>query len=336
VSPRPGRNYSQAARLHDVIRTIEARRGITLDELAQESGVTLRTVHRDLAAIEDAGYPLISEWQGNRKLFSFITGFKDVPPISFTLPELMTLSLFRSQLEFLKGTPFHDDMAAIARKVASVLPPRYAAHMERMAEVTVPLLDGSRDYGRVARQLTQLREALLFQYVVTLSYAPRGRSAGDSYEVEPYTLIVYKGGLYLLGYARNRKGLRTFAVERITGVTVEMERFQIPEEFNPEEQLRQAFGIVAEPVMNVVVRFSPVVAESVRERSWHRSQKISEQSDGGIIVSFTAGGRMEIMAWILSFGLHAEVLEPAELREEVGRNVAAMARAYGNHDAGRD
>jgi predicted DNA-binding transcriptional regulator YafY len=312
-----------------MIRTIEARRGITLDELVQESGVNRRTVHRDLAAMEAAGYPLVSAWEGSRKLYSFITGFKDVPPISFTLPELMTLSLLRSQMEFLKGTPFHDDMASIARKVASVLPPRYAAHMERMARVTLPLLSGGRDYSRVAEQLTELRKALLYQYGVTLSYQPRGRTGGEVYEVEPYTLIVHKGGLYLLGYARNRKGLRTFALERILTVTVGKERFEIPEEFNPEEQLRLAFGIVAEEVLTVRVRFSPEVAPSVRERSWHGSQEIIEEPGGGIVISFQAGGKLEILAWVLSFGAHAEVLEPMTLREEVRLSVASLARMYG-------
>ncbi len=329
MTPRPQRNYSQAARLHDVIRLIEARRGITLDELVQESGVNRRTVHRDLAAIQEAGYPLVSQWEGSRKIYSFITGFKDVPPISFTLPELMTLSLFRSQLEFLKGTPFHDDMDAITRKISSVLPPRYAAHMERMAQVTVPLFSGSRDYSRVAQQLTQLREALLYQYGITLSYAPQGRGKTQSYEVEPYTLIVYKGGLYLLGYARNRKALRTFAVERIKKITVSRERFEIPQEFNPEEELCQAFGIVAQPVMTVRVRFSAEIAPAVRERSWHASQRIKEEPGGGIILSFEAGGEMEILAWILSFGAHAEVLEPPALRREVKRVIRELTRTYG-------
>ena len=311
-----------------MIRLIEVRRGITLDELVRETGVNLRTVHRDLAAIETAGYPLVSEWCGNRKVFTFITGFRDVPPISFTLHELMTLSLFRSQLDFLKGTPFHDDMEGIARKVSSVLPPRYAAHMERMAQVALPLLSGSRDYRRVAGPLAQLREALLYQYRVMLTYAARGRGRAERYEVNPYTLVFHKGGLYLLGYACNRNGLQTFAVDRIVGVEVSRERFSIPDDFNAGEHLRNSFGIVYEPVMTVRVRFSPEVAESVRERTWHETQQITVEPDGGIVVSFAAGGKMEILAWVLSFGAHAVILEPAELRDEVGRIVQKMGENY--------
>jgi len=328
MSAKPKRHYSQAVRLHDTIRLIEARRGITLDELVQETGVNRRTVHRDLAAIEDAGYPLVSEWRGARKVFTFITGFKYVPPISFTLQELMTLSLFRSQHEYLKGTPFHDDIESIARKINSVLPPRYAAHMERMAQGALPVLSGSRDYRRVAGPLGHLREALLYQYRVMLTYAARGRGQAEQYEVEPYTLVFHKGGLYLFGYARNRKGFRTFAVDRITGVDVGRERFEIPDDFNAGERLRSSFGIDDEPVMAVRVRFSPEVAESIRERAWHESQQITEEPDGGIVISFKAGGKMEILAWVLSFGAHAELLQPTGLRESIRQIIALLRDSY--------
>src|SRR5512136_337405 len=64
---RPAKKYSQAGRVHDVIRLIEARHGITIGELAEETGVDRRTIHRDLRAIHEAGYPLVSEWQEGGK-----------------------------------------------------------------------------------------------------------------------------------------------------------------------------------------------------------------------------------------------------------------------------
>ncbi|MCM2357841.1 MAG: transcriptional regulator [Geobacteraceae bacterium] len=326
---RPAKKYSQAGRLHDVIRLIEARHGITIGELAEEAGVDRRTIHRDLRVIHEAGYPLVSEWQGNGKVYRFLTRFKDVPPVSFTLQELMTLYFLRSQMDIFRGTPFHDDLETIFGKVRSVLPPRYAAHLERIARVSLPLLQGGRDYGKVAEPLRLLREALLYQYRLTLSYLSRGKGEPATYRVDPYTLIYYKGGLYLLGYAHNRRALRTFAVERIGRVEMGKERFEMPAEFRPEEQLQSAFGIVDEEVMQVKVRFSPAIAHTVRERLWHPSQSIAEGEDGSVLLSFAAGGRMEIVSWLLSYGSHAEVLEPPELRGEVARIIAEMAGTYG-------
>lgn len=325
---KPAKKYSQAGRVHDIIRLIEARHGITIEELAEETGVNRRTIHRDLNAIQEAGYPLVSEWLNGSKAYRFLTRFKDVPPINFTLQELMTLSFLRSQLDILKGTPFREDMEAIFRKVNSVLPPRYAAHMERIARVSLPLLQGGRDYGKVAEPLKLMRDALLYQYRLTLGYRPPGKRRTAEYKVDPYTLIFYKGGLYLLGYAHNRKALRTFAVERISQVTVEKERFEMPEEFRPEEQLKSAFGIVEETAMTVKVRFSPQIAHAIGDRLWHPTQKIRQERDGSALLSFTAGGRMEIISWILSYGRYAEVLEPEDLREEVKGIVAEMAGMY--------
>ena len=220
-------------------------------------------------------------------------------------------------------------MESIFRKVNSVLPPRYAAHLERIARVSLPLLQGGRDYGRVAEPLRLLREALLYQYRVTMSYDTKGKGEPANYDVDPYTMIFYKGGLYLMGYAHNRQALRTFAVERVGRVELRRERFEIPEEFKPEEQFQSAFGIVDEAAMPVKVRFSPTIAHTVRERLWHPSQRVTEEADGSVLLSFEAGGRMEIVSWLLSYGRHVEVLEPSGLREEVRQIALDVSALYG-------
>jgi proteasome accessory factor B len=325
---KPAKKYSQAGRVHDIIRLIESRHGISIEELVKETGVGRRTIHRDLNAIHEAGYPLVSEWLGNCKCYRFITRFKDVPPINFTLPELMTLSFLRSQLDMLMGTPFQQEMETILMKVNSVLPPRYAAHMERIVQVAHPLFQGRRNYGNATEQLQELRKALLYQQRITLDYQAQGKGRSAAYLVDPYTLIFYKGGLYLLGYAHNRQALRTFAVEWIRRVEVGTERFEIPADFSAERQLNSSFGIVREEAMTVTVRFSPEIAHAVQGRIWHKSQQVERTADGSVLLTFTAGGRMEIIAWLLSYGRHAEVLAPAELRREVAEILRTAAQAY--------
>ena len=330
---RPARKYSQAGRVHDVIRLIEARHGISAVELAEETGVGRRTIQRDLTAIQEAGYPLISDWQDGEKLYRFLTRFKDVPPISFTLQELMTLSLLRSQLDLLNGTPFLEEMQSVFRKVNSVLPPRLAAHMERIAQVSHPLLQGKRDYSKSSGPLQLIRHALLYQQKITISYLPAGRGEPVSYRVDPYTLLFQKGGIYLLGFAHERQALRTFAVERICTVEPGKERFEIIEGFHAGQTLQEAFGIVAEPPMEVEIRFFASIAHAIKDRVWHVSQQIREEADGAVVLSFRAGGKMEILSWLPSYGAHAELLAPEHLRAELGRIAQQTALLY-ERDAG--
>ena len=312
---KPAKKYSQAARLHDVIRILEARYGATVEELAQECGVHTRTVYRDLQAIVDAGYPLVRETgEGGEIVYRFITGFKQIPPITFSLPELMTLYLCRKQLAFLQGTPFQDDLDAIFGRIRSGLPPRSVAHLERIAEAGAPRFQGLRDYSEKKQIVEKLRDALLFQYRCLIRYAPPRRRA-EEYTFDPYTLLFYKDSLYLGGYAHNRKALRLFLVDRLQEVEVTRERFDVPEDFRPEDLTGSSFGLIDGEPMNLQVRFAPEVAHLIRERTWHPSQQLNEEEDGFVLLSFEAAGEREILSWLYSYLPHVQVLAPDSLRE---------------------
>ncbi len=311
---KPAKKYSQAARLHDVIRILEARYGATVDELADECGVTRRTIYRDLDAIRDAGYPLISEpEQGGQMVYRFITGFKKIPPVTFSLEELMTLSLCRGQLDFLQGTPFEDDLVAIFNRIHSSLPPRSVAHLERIAETASPKFQGLRNYAAQKGLLEDLRRALLYQYRVDLVYTPARRPT-QNYQCDPYTLLFFDGALYLGCYVHNRDALRLFLIDRIEAVTVRQERFDIPEDFSARQLTGTAFGLIDSEVLSVKVRFDAEISHLIRERTWHPSQEISEQDDGSLLLSFAASGEQEILSWLYAYLPHVQVLAPASLR----------------------
>jgi proteasome accessory factor B len=333
---KPSKKYSQAGRLHSIIRLLEARRGMTLDDLAEECGVDRRTIHRDLNAVQEAGYTLTSEWQEGKKVYSFLTKSRNIPPITFTLNQLMSLYLLRSLGVHLAGSPFQGDIDDLFRSITSVLPDRYAAHLERIARVSLPLLHGARDYSAVSKHMEGLQRALLHQYRIRLDYAKRGNGEPGSYEVDPYTLVFHKGGMYLLGFAHNRAGMRLFALERLRGIEVTRQRFEIPEGYQPEAHFDKAFGLVRGNGMAVRIRFSPEVAHTIKERIWRPGQKISTSSDGRIILEFEATGEMELVAWILSYGMHAEVLDPPELRQEVKRQIREMRQHYRSKDKKTD
>jgi predicted DNA-binding transcriptional regulator YafY len=312
---KPSQKYSQAARLHNVIRVLEARYGSTVDELAEECGVTRRTVYRDLLEVAEAGYPLVRETGSDGQIiYRFLTGFKKIPPITFSLPELMTLYLCRGQLACLQGTPFQNDLDAIFGRIRSSLPPRSVAHLERLSEAVTPLFQGMRDYRDKTEILEHLRRAILFQNRCTIRYAPPRREAED-YRFDPYTLLFYKDSLYVGGFAHNRRALRLFLLDRILAIEVGTERFEVPENFRVEDLTGSAFGLIDEEPMAIRVRFLPTVAHLIRERNWHPTQLLEDQEDGSLILSFQAGGGKEILSWLYSYLPHVDVLAPENLRQ---------------------
>lgn len=315
---KPGRTakkYSQAARLHDLIRILEARFGATVEELVEECQVTRRTIYRDLKAVEEAGYPLISERQADGQvLYSFITGYSKIPPITFSLEELMTLYLCRGQLDFLKGTPFQEDLEAIFARIRSSMPPRSVAHLERLAEASAPRFHGFKDYAGQHQLLNDLRQALLKQQRIAISYRPAKRKC-NKYQVDPYTLLFFKNALYLGGYAHNRQALRLFAIERIESLELLSDRFEVPEDYSAAELTGAAFGLIDDgATQQVELLFDKEIAHLIRERIWHPEQELEKGADGSLILRFDAAGDKEILAWIYSFIPHVRVLGPESLR----------------------
>lgn len=312
---KPAKKYSQAARLHDVIRILETRYGATVEELVEECQVTRRTIYRDLQAIMEAGYPLINERQDDgTMLYRFVTGYKKLPPITFSLDELMTLYLCRGQLEFLHGTPFQDDLDAIFGRLRSSLPPRSVAHLERIAEAGAPRFQGYKDYTSKRQILADLRQALLMQQRCRIQYAPPRRDA-EEYLCDPYTLLFYKNALYLGVYAHNRKALRLFLLDRIESVEILSDRFEVPEDYTVEQLTGGAFGLIDEgPTRDVELLFGAEVAHLISERIWHPQQSLESQEDGSVKLRFSAAGDTEILSWIYSFIPHVKVIAPDDLK----------------------
>ena len=80
--------------------------------------------------------------------------------------------------------------------------------------------------------------------------------------------------------------------------------------------------------IKVRLRFDPYAARLVSERTWHDSQRIRTHSDGSITLQLELGGLEEIERWILSWGAHVRVLEPAVLRNTIRDGAIAIGKLY--------
>ena len=77
--------------------------------------------------------------------------------------------------------------------------------------------------------VTDLQKALLQQFRIRLDYAKKGKGAVENYEVDPYTLVFHKGGIYLLG--RRLHPSRAGQEQRDLGQYL---RGQLPSRFLPQ------------------------------------------------------------------------------------------------------
>jgi predicted DNA-binding transcriptional regulator YafY len=191
-----------------------------------------------------------------------------------------------------------------------------------------------RSTGRTAADLhafEQLSDAVFKQFEVRFEYKKPGAKNYEERSVQPYHLGCVENLWYLFAFDSDRGQLRTFALPRIRNVRVSKTRFRRPIDFSIGKYLEQSFGVYARPTKtkhNVRVSFDPFAAPLVQERQWHPSQKIKPLRNGGAELSMILGNLEEIERWVLSWGSHAEVLGPAELKSRIAKTVSALASTY--------
>jgi len=321
------KEYSQATRVQGILRTLGARHGITIGELAEEFCVTKRTLYRDLNALEDSGYPLCSEIIEGTTYWKLEPSFKRIPPVTFTLNELMALYFSRKMFISPGGSPFWADLESAFKKIESALPAKHIARLEKIEEIFTPLMKVPKkiDLNKGVFETVQL--ALLNQNILKLEYKSRKGNRAFPFEVHPYSLLFYKGEFYILCFLPG-KGMRHFALEGVKKAERMKERFEIPEDFSISEFLKVPFGMFHEKPISVKVIFDKELSDYIQSRTWHPSQKIKELKDGRILFTMTASGKEEIMAWILSFGPKAMVLSPKHFREEIRAEISQALAVY--------
>jgi proteasome accessory factor B len=321
------KQYSQAARVQGILRTLGARHGITIGELAEEFNVTKRTLYRDLKALEEAGYPILSEVVDGTTYWKLEPHFRGVPPITFTLNELMALYFSRKLIVSPGRSPFGADLESAFKKIESSLPAKHLARLEKIEEMFTPLVKTSKKIDLNKGVFETVQWALLNQNILKLEYKPRKGNRAFPFEVHPYSLLFFKGEFYILCFVPGR-GMRHFALEGIKKAERMKERFEIPEDFSISEFLKVPFGLFHGKPISVKVVFDKELSDYIQSRTWHPSQKIKELKDGRILLSMTASGKEEIKVWVLSFGPKAMVLSPKHFREEIRAEISQALAAY--------
>jgi predicted DNA-binding transcriptional regulator YafY len=314
-----------------VLHVLEAsRHGATIPALADDLGVTTRTIRRDLAALQEAGFPLFDErdpegrvrWRlDGRVLKGLETGF--------SLPELCALYLSRNLLEAMASTPFQRDLRLAFTRLEKLLSPRLRQFLDQLPAVLSAKAGPRVPVGDAAREaVTKLLEATLHRRVASMRYHSVSSGRVKNYQLHPYRLEFAQGGLYLLAYVPAYGDVRTFAADRIVSVSLEKQTFT-PQKPLGDDVFANSLGVNTGPPAHVEIEFMPSVAPYVRARIWHASQQMREGPNGTLVLSLEVCHDWALRSWILSWGPFARVINPDTLAAALRSDLQVAAERYG-------
>src|SRR5512143_1469420 len=232
----------QLARQWRVIRAIEASsNGLTVAEIAKREETGIRTIYRDLEALQAAGFPLYTEKVERASRWAFVDTYKFKIPAPFTLTELMSLYFYKDLVRVFKGTPFHDSIDSVFKKIQSTLPPQALAYLDQMQSVFHVGIKPYKDYAQFRNILNQVNQATMERRRIEMVYHSLKRKERSLRKVDPYKVWFYDGTIYLIGLCHLREEVRMFVLDRIKMLKVTDERFTIPKDFNLDDFMRHSF-----------------------------------------------------------------------------------------------
>ena len=318
----------QLSRQWRLLQLIDRPQGVTIDDAAREFGCAPRTVWRDLAALQQAGFPLYTEKasDGFRGLWRVTEDFKRALPLKLTLGELAALVMSRALLAPLGAGLLGPEVDSAFDKIQNVLSRDALKLIAQMRERLGVRAAGAKLQAPAAEHLPKIHTALAEHRTLRIRYFSASRDSEDTREIDPYHLTLHNGGLYLVAHCHLRNALRIFAVERMRSVELTRGGFVVPASFDAEKYLAGAWGVMQGELVTVRVIFARAVAPYIRERLWHPSQKLRDLADGRVEVTLQVADTLEVRRWILGYGVQAEVVAPEGLREALRAEAEALAQ----------
>ncbi|KPE52155.1 helix-turn-helix transcriptional regulator [Chryseobacterium indologenes] len=195
-------------RLISVLTTLQSKKFVTADYIADKYEISVRTVYRDIKALGEIGVPIDYE---PLKGYTVLQGFF-LPPVLLTSDEANALIMIAKLSERYTDKTIHNHVSNAIDKIKSVLQQREKEKADLLQEkigiYVSPETDHSRDH------LTIIQNAIIDKQILKISYVNNQNEASER-EIEPIGMSFYTNQWHLIGWCWARRGYRDFKVLQI-------------------------------------------------------------------------------------------------------------------------
>jgi proteasome accessory factor B len=324
--------YGAATRLARLVLELTSRpHGWSFDAIAEELGISERTLLRYLRVcrtelVHPDGQPVLEVVRrGERRVLQLA---EPAPAAEAGVYQAVFLYFTLTVLTFLEGTVLKQGVDDLWERLERTLPQKQRLRLTNVTRKFYAVPFAAKDYRNCDDVLDRIVRCLIDQYRIRIDYAGVA-GEGKTHDFDPYTLVAYRGGLYLIGYSHLYRQIIWLAVERIRRVEKLTERFGYPPKYSPEKYTEGMFGIIEGPETHVeLLLLNPETAAFLSARRIHPTQQFRRRRDGTTVLTMKVRGTAELASWILSLAPWVKVLRPAHLQQEIAGRLHDAAQLY--------
>ncbi len=304
-------------RMMTIIVMLLNRKRVTAKELAEKFEVSVRTIYRDIDAIDLAGIPIIS-YSGNNGGFGIMDNYK-------LNHQLLTPSNLISLLTALQGInySFEDiELDSSIEKLRNLIPKDETHHLDLNMEQIIISMPSWADTSKQKKLVKDIRSAMNFSKVISIEYRNYMNEVSTR-QIEPMSIIFKGYTWHLFAYCQLKNDFRVFRISRILNMQIEDILFERREKsylaFEDESKKEELST-------SITFKFDPQVRSKVEDIFTRDS--IQFLNTGEMIVTAQFPDQEWYLSLILSFGEFVEVLGPEDIRQNVASRAKAMYEKY--------
>jgi predicted DNA-binding transcriptional regulator YafY len=310
-------------------------KGLTIYELAEAIGVTPRSMRRYLKEVShELELEPLPTRAGGALRWRIRSG--ELPrKIELRRTQAYAILAARKLFEPMKGSTLFDEIEMATERLLALAQrpgrgPNAGLADARLEQRFLYLPVAPKDYGARTEELDDLFQAVADLRPLRCRYRSGAKDAEETIVIHPYAMVLYKDSIYCVGLHTGRGEIRTFLLDRMRDTeSSALERFELPPDFKVDDYFQGGFGIWrGTKKIKVVIDFDVSVAELVRSRRVHETQKLATLPSGALRLSMTVGDTTELASWVLGWGRKATVVEPEALAHDVASELAQALTRY--------
>ncbi|MVO98064.1 helix-turn-helix transcriptional regulator [Paenibacillus lutrae] len=311
---------SKSKRLMELMMTVNQKRKFTVRELAEEFGVSQRTILRDLQELSELGVPLYSEvgpHGGYRVLRERL-----LPPIAFSEEEAVAIFFAIHALRHYSSLPFEAESHSALKKFYSHMPHDTRDRIDQMknrVDFVTPFRQASSPH------LSMLLTAAVQQQVIRIDYESRQRRSNR--DIQPVGIYTRNGLWYCYAYCYPSAEYRVFRCDRIhSAVPSDLGAMDLREVHLENRDLPKPEGQDNLTVYAELTREGVLACEA---EPWPEPQlHIRQDGTGWLEGEFAKNDLPYFAKFFIGLGKEAKVIQPPELLDCLRQHLADLMARY--------
>ena len=297
-------------RLHAILTHLQSKKKVTAQEMADRFSISLRTVYRDVKALDESGVPVIGEAGSG---YTIMEGYR-LPPVMFTQEEASALLLGAKLAEqFTDGTVKRHFNAALF-KIKAVLRSPDKEYVDSLTEHIEILSRYSPDSESPLQHLSLLQQAVVHKKIVHLHYRSNLKEETTRRKVEPIGLLHYGSAWHLIAWCHLRNDYRDFRMSRMLAVSLDEQCFDPSSHPSIRGYIDQFRKDQASELEEVVVHFDKGTVKYLQEQKYLNGFVSEEELDTGVRMKFLTSSLSYFARWLLMYTCAVRVESPAALK----------------------